>query len=244
MASKHEAISDILIEDILSGQYRVGERLPSERDLAQRFDANRGAVREAMKRLEQLGLATVQPGGARVNPIQQASLDVVGYMMSRGALPEADLVEQILDVVNALVTSAAETTLAKGSDAEIDALRALVAPLTNVDLDADSHEEARIALMRGIMLASGNLVLQLIARSLLEQFTPSMEPLRPYAQHELDLDAYTTYARQLDSALERRDATAVRATFEAFATLNRNTVMRAFVAAAEDNQTNLEVAAS
>lgn len=244
MTSKHEAISDVLVEDILSGQYRIGERLPSERDLAQRFDANRGAVREAMKRLEQLGLANVQPGGARVNPIQQASLDVVGHMMSRGALPEADLVEQILEVVNALVTSAAETTLAKGSDETIDNLRALVAPLTRSDLDVDSHEEARIALMRGLMLASGNLVLQLIARSLLEQFTPSMEPLRPYAQHELDIEAYTTYARQLDSALSKRDVTAVRATFEAFAELNRDTIMRAFVAAGADRQLTREVAVS
>ena len=51
MAGKHTTIADALIEDILSGHYRVGERLPSERDLAVRFEANRGAVREAMKQL-------------------------------------------------------------------------------------------------------------------------------------------------------------------------------------------------
>ena len=49
--SKHEEIAAGLIKDILSGRYRVGERLPSERDLAGRFDANRGSVREAMKKL-------------------------------------------------------------------------------------------------------------------------------------------------------------------------------------------------
>ncbi|NCF80731.1 MAG: GntR family transcriptional regulator [Proteobacteria bacterium] len=31
--------------EILRGQYRPGERLPSERDLAARFEANRGPVR-------------------------------------------------------------------------------------------------------------------------------------------------------------------------------------------------------
>ena len=49
--SKHEEIADSLTRDILTGQYRVGERLPSERDLSSRFEANRGAVREAMKKL-------------------------------------------------------------------------------------------------------------------------------------------------------------------------------------------------
>jgi DNA-binding FadR family transcriptional regulator len=58
---KHEEIADSLTRDILVGQYRTGERLPSERDLAARFDANRGAVREAMKKLEQLGIACVSP---------------------------------------------------------------------------------------------------------------------------------------------------------------------------------------
>ena len=54
MTGKHDQIAGSLIQDILSGQYRVSERLPSERDLATRFDANRGAVREAMKKLEQM----------------------------------------------------------------------------------------------------------------------------------------------------------------------------------------------
>ena len=40
---RHEEIADSLTRDILLGRYRCGERLPSERDLASRFDANRGA---------------------------------------------------------------------------------------------------------------------------------------------------------------------------------------------------------
>ena len=54
--TRHEEISDALARDILRGRYRVGERLPSERDLAARFGANRGAAREAVKKLEQMGI--------------------------------------------------------------------------------------------------------------------------------------------------------------------------------------------
>ena len=63
MPSKHDQIAEELILDVLTGSYRPGERLPSERDLAARFEANRGAVREAMKKLEQIGLAEISPGG-------------------------------------------------------------------------------------------------------------------------------------------------------------------------------------
>ena len=64
--SKAEEITDILREEILRGQYRAGERLPSERDLSARFEANRGAVREAVKKLEQLGIVDVKPAAVNL----------------------------------------------------------------------------------------------------------------------------------------------------------------------------------
>ena len=95
MSAKHNQIANHLITDILDGSYRVGERLPSERDLASRFQANRGAVREAMKTLQQIGLADIQPGGARVKQRNQASLDVIGHILNRGELPDREVVDQI-----------------------------------------------------------------------------------------------------------------------------------------------------
>ena len=64
--SKAEEIIAVLRSEILRGQYRPGERLPSERDLAARFESNRGVIREAIKKLEQLGIVAVAPGGVRV----------------------------------------------------------------------------------------------------------------------------------------------------------------------------------
>ncbi len=231
MPSKHEHISNILIEEILDGRYRSGERLPSERDLSQRFDANRGAVREAMKRLEQIGLANIGPGGARTNPIELASLDVVGYLMARGESPDAPLVEEILAVVGALVVTAAESALRVANDDQIEELRALVQPLMEKPITSEAHSEARLALMHGFMTIGGSLVVRIIARSLLEQFRPRMESIWPYAQDSFDRDAYATYARQLDQALLKRDVPAVRATLEALTGLTRDSIMRALVRA-------------
>ena len=49
---------------VLSGRYRAGEPLPSERRLSEELDASRHAVREALKRLQQAGLVSISQGGA------------------------------------------------------------------------------------------------------------------------------------------------------------------------------------
>lgn len=237
MTTKHESISDALVEDILSGRYRAGERLPSERDLAVRFDANRGAVREAMKRLEQLGLTSILPGGARVNPLEAASLDVVSHLLGRGDLPDEALVDQILTVVSGLVSIAADAVVQRASPTEIEQLRVLMQPLINQELGPLEHQATRFHLMRTIMELSGNLVCRLIARTLLEQLVPNMQALEPYSQTELDLSAYKTSVSELDVALAQADAKAVRAALDNLSSLNRATVMRAFAAAKADGVT-------
>ena len=223
---KHEEIADSLTRDILTGHYRVGERLPSERDLAARFDANRGAVREAMKKLEQLGIATVQPGGARVAPLSEASLDVVGHLLTLGDLPDADLADQIMLVLKSLITLAAELTVKRASDAELAGIRGRLEPLLERAADRTAHTEARHALMTAIMNASGNLVCQLIANSLLAQFLPRMAPLEGHA--EVDMDAFREHALRLDAALANRDVAAVRAAFDTLSSYNRELARQAF----------------
>lgn len=50
--------------DILSGRHAAGDALPSERQLAEELGANRHAVREALKRLQEAGLVRISHGGA------------------------------------------------------------------------------------------------------------------------------------------------------------------------------------
>ena len=229
MTGKHDQIAGSLIQDILSGQYRVSERLPSERDLAIRFDANRGAVREAMKKLEQIGLAQVQPGGARVRPTDEASLDVIGHLLKQGKLPDATLVDQIMVVLNSLISVAALQTLELASDEEINEIRKLARPLIDEDLDQGAHTLARFELMESIMQASRNLPLRLIARTLFDQVAPNLTELHPFAI--VDNEKHRIVAKQLDRDLEHRDAYGLRDTFAAFLDLNRETMMRASDAA-------------
>lgn len=65
-AIKRPKVSDILVEklrhEIVSGVIRVGERLPSERDLMARFGVGRSAVREALFTLQKSGHVQLRNG--------------------------------------------------------------------------------------------------------------------------------------------------------------------------------------
>ena len=242
MGTKHDHIADTLTDEVLSGRYQPGDRLPSERELAVRFDANRGAVREAMKKLAQLGIADIQPGGARVAPIAEASLDIIGCMLASTDVPDANLMNQIFEVVERLLSMAAETVVERASDEQIEDIRKLVQLLCNGPLDREAHVQARMEMMRAFLVTSENLVCRLIAKSLFAQFAPSMAALDQYFQ--LDVAAFSVFVRQLDQALASRDRDAVLAIFDGITKLHRQTMMRAIEAASQNSQDPIEVAAS
>ena len=241
--SKHEEIAEDLTRDILTGQYRVGERLPSERDLAARFDANRGAVREAMKKLEQLGIADIQPGGARVSPLNEASLDVIGHLMALDDYPDRELVDQILVVINALVLTAVVSAARRADEDGVKALRALIRPIWAEQLQGEAYFEAQTLMFEGIMSASGNLPVQLIARSLLAQFHPRMTVLKDFI--EPNSATHARLARRIDEALAARDLDAVRQSFLEMGNFHRERMQKTFDAfEAAQHPASLEATAS
>ncbi|VTU46593.1 DNA-binding transcriptional regulator GlcC (plasmid) [Variovorax sp. SRS16] len=60
--SKARAIVDIIISDIAAGRLKSGDRLPSERALASKYDISLGTVQRAMQVLAQRGAITREHG--------------------------------------------------------------------------------------------------------------------------------------------------------------------------------------
>ncbi|HET7089537.1 MAG TPA: GntR family transcriptional regulator, partial [Anaerolineae bacterium] len=58
----YERIAQQVEQRLLTGDLKIGDRLPPERELAEQFGVSRTAVREAVKALRQRGLVEVQPG--------------------------------------------------------------------------------------------------------------------------------------------------------------------------------------
>src|SRR5262245_39129695 len=80
-------IRNMLLERIVGGHYRPGERLV-ELQLAREFGSSQAPVREALRDLEQAGLVTIRPRrGSFVNDYHARAQPEIYY--ARGALEEA-----------------------------------------------------------------------------------------------------------------------------------------------------------
>lgn len=77
-----DQVFDQIASEILTGRYNVDDNLPAERKLVETFGVNRHVVREALKRLEQLGLIRISRGGGTkvLDFRRHAGLDVLTLM--------------------------------------------------------------------------------------------------------------------------------------------------------------------
>jgi GntR family transcriptional repressor for pyruvate dehydrogenase complex len=93
-----EEIAEQLRSLILNGQYPPGSKLPPERELSKRLRVNRASLREALKKLEHLGLVRIRQGdGTRVqNFMETGGIELVQHLLPlAGGKPEIirDLLE-------------------------------------------------------------------------------------------------------------------------------------------------------
>jgi len=156
-----DPVHERLRGDILAGRLGPGDAIPSERVLAEEFGVGRHAVREAVKRLEQLGLVRISHGGATrvLDWRDSAGLDVLLDLFATGHTPP-DLLQAALEMRATIGTDAARLCAIRG-DAE---QRAEVARLATPPVDADAYG----ALWRAIVTGAGNLAYRLAFNSLVE----------------------------------------------------------------------------
>jgi GntR family transcriptional repressor for pyruvate dehydrogenase complex len=87
-----DQVFEQLASAIVTGRYAPGTTLPAERKLVEDFDVNRHVVREALKRLEQIGLVRVTQGGGTqvLDFMKHAGLDLLALMADySNARPES-----------------------------------------------------------------------------------------------------------------------------------------------------------
>jgi len=209
--SLSDAVFVQLRDQILSGALAPGWLLPAERVLCEELGVNRGAVREALRRLEQARLVSVRHGGSsRVLDFRtSAGMDLLVELLRSGAGElGAPVVRGIVEMRSALGPDVARLAAQRRAPDVPAALHAIVRAMRGAERDLTRLQPLSHAFWTELVAASGNLAYQLAFNTLREVYESSWELLRGILADELrDTDGFEALA----GAVERGDALAAEA---------------------------------
>lgn len=202
-----DEVYDQLVQGILGGGVPVGDRLPSERTLADTLGVSRPVVREALKRLAHVGLVRIRHGGSTtvVDYLRTAGPDLLGSLLldADGNL-DLGVARSLVEARSQIGPVVAAAAAADATDGDCDAIEALVADLRAA---GDVADRQRIALdfWDAVVDASHNVVHRLLFNTLRRAYEPVMAALTIVMEAEVsDVEGYGRVA----AAIRARDEAA------------------------------------
>ncbi|MCS0494203.1 FCD domain-containing protein [Ancylobacter sp. MQZ15Z-1] len=199
-----EAIAEHIERLILEGVLRPGEKLASERDLAERLDVSRPSLRDALALLEGRGLLATSRDGTRVTEFLAALTDPLADLLQSNDRVTADYFE----FRGAVERSAAGLAARRATDPEREAIRACLAEMEAAHRAQDATREAEvdIDLHRLIYAASHNLVILHVMRAFSEMLRRNIFFSRASLFARADVrDALFVQHREIAEAVLRGD---------------------------------------
>ncbi len=154
-ARLYEKIVEQIEAQVLKGELHYGDRLPTERELAEKFGVSRTAVREAVKALQEKGLVTSHPGRGTfiTNGASRAVRDSLGFMMKIGSTEGSD---NLVETRGILEPEIAALAAERATDQDIATLRECVATMDAALNDADAFIEADLNFHLALARATQN----------------------------------------------------------------------------------------
>ena len=200
---------------ILQGVLRPGERLPSERELAERLGVSRPSLREAVAELQASGLLTTRAGAG----IYVA--EVLGSAFSPALIrlfaSHDEAVFDYLSFRRDLEALAAERAARLGSDTDIEVVDTVFRKMEAVHLKRDPADEARLdaEFHMSIIEASHNVVMLHMMRSMFDLLRQGVFYNRQVMfKQRMTRGALLDQHRAIRDALVARDPAGARAAVE------------------------------
>lgn len=206
-------IAKTLRDAILAGELVADDRLPSEADLADRYNVSRPTVREALKRLAAQSLIRTERGafgGAFVNRLSYADAQTQHAATSTLLL---SLNEMRFDVAcearYALETSCTALACDRRSGDDLAAMRAEIHRQSQPALSDEAFCASDVALHRTLVDAAANPILSYQLAGAVEAMQPLMNMITFSTRSRAQIVVLHT---TLTDALEARDAAAANTT--------------------------------
>jgi fatty acid metabolism transcriptional regulator FadR len=202
-----EEIAEQLRGLILNGQYPPGSKLPPERELSKRLRVNRASLREALKKLEHLGLVRIRQGdGTRVqNFMETGGIELVQHLLPLGG-GKPELIRDLLEFRRIFGREIARLAAARSAK-DKEGLAKLKALADKADHTNGAAELFDLDFEFYVALASlsGNQVMLLLINTVRDGVRNFMPLLANLAA---PTEAVRKHHRDLIAAIENADVTA------------------------------------
>jgi GntR family transcriptional repressor for pyruvate dehydrogenase complex len=135
------AIVDQVRDLIYQGKLRPGRRLPSERELAERFGVSRVTVRDALRSLETMGLVEIRVGAAGGAFLTAPSSQIVGEGIRNMLMTGNISPEQVAEVRLIIELGIVRLAVARATEDDLRTLKN-VCDRSQRALDRDAYDVA------------------------------------------------------------------------------------------------------
>jgi GntR family transcriptional regulator, transcriptional repressor for pyruvate dehydrogenase complex len=144
-----------LLDEIMSGRFSAGERLPTENQLAQRFSVSRPVVREALQRLQTDGIVISRQGSGTY--VQRSPSQRIAELT--GGKEGLHEVLQVMELRMALEELAAKLAARNRTEEQVAEIERAWQALGDAFGHGPAAKEADYKFHRAIAIASGNALL-------------------------------------------------------------------------------------
>jgi GntR family transcriptional regulator, transcriptional repressor for pyruvate dehydrogenase complex len=149
-----DKVADMMLETILSRRLRVGDRLPSERELGEQFGVSRTVVREAVRALVAKGVIEVRSGsGLRVAAVNAAAVSESMSLFLRGGDLDIEKVHEVRRLIEVHIAGLAAE---RASSDDIAQLREIHERMRREAGDVEAAARDDLEFHRVIALATHN----------------------------------------------------------------------------------------
>jgi GntR family transcriptional repressor for pyruvate dehydrogenase complex len=175
-SSLPKQIAQQLREAIVSGKFKIGDRLPTEDELAQRYDVSRPTVREALKRLAAQNLVRSRRGPSGGNFVVQPSYEELAGSLSGAAtllvgMGALDIVE-IIDARRILQGGCLEHAVKYATAAHIADIETALERQKNPEISDEAFCQADVAFHRALVDSAGNGMVRFVMYTVIEALIP------------------------------------------------------------------------
>ena len=159
-SSLSKQIAEQLREAIVSGQFKIGDRLPTEDELAQRYGVSRPSVREALKRLAAQNLVRARRGPTGGNFVVQPSYEDLAESLSASATLLVGMgaldIEEIIEARRMLQSGCLKLAISHATEEQLRNIENALDRQKDPEISDQAFCQADVAFHRALVDAAGN----------------------------------------------------------------------------------------